>query len=136
MSEEKDGFDIKMADVEPGDLPLWYQQFIKFDDKKKSEAIEKTISMIKAKNPELYSFIRQYRCVLVGVMPMVQYNLPDCKHGDGDTTWIHGFAVPTLIYWHPKGKFSFFANPILRFDETVLNEVGGNPRQNIKGFTG
>ncbi len=127
---------VKSYDGDPGDAPIWYQHFLRFKDPKKNEEIKKAMQLLKKHKPETYKFIQASKCELVGIMPLVSYNLPTAKGDEGDVTWFHGFAVPTLLFWHPEGEMGLFVNPILKYNDSIINHQKGNEKESISGFTG
>lgn len=133
-----DEHDIKFSVKEraPDVLPAWYEQFLRLSSKKRSEISEKVLALIKKNNPEAYGFIKNAGCKLVGITPRIVYALIDESKGDIDVSWIHSFSMATCLFWCEKGKFGFFINPNLRYDETVLDQVKGNSKNSLKGFTG
>ena len=134
FSEDEMVIDTKES-ADPTEFPLWYQQFMKLDEKKRKEITKTALERIKQSKPDAYYFITRFKCKLVGVTPQIAYALDSSKEGDTEVTWIHGYSMPTLLYWCPAGRFGFFVNANLDYDETVLNSVKGNKKQGIKGFT-
>jgi hypothetical protein len=121
--------------TDPHEIALWYQQFVNLPEKKRKEIAEKAMMKIQDAKPDTYQFIKKFKCELVGVSPRIEYSLVDRREGDLEGTWIHSFSLPTLLFWCPDGKFSFFVNANLDFNDTVLNRQKGNKKQQLKGFT-
>lgn len=128
-------FDIKEAPPAEA-LPLWYEQFLKLPDSKRKQIIDKVLNFIKERNKAGYDFIKNTKSELVGVSPRIVYTLASEKEGDLDISWIHAFSMATLLFWCEQGKFGFFINPVLRYNDTVLNNIEGNKKNKVKGFTG
>lgn len=120
---------------DPHEFPPWYTQFLKLPEKKRLEMVNRALEKVKAEKPETYSFIDKFSCELVGVTPRIEYALCKSSEGDLDVTWVHGYALVTLLYWCADGGFGFFVNANLEFNDTVLNKVKGNEKQKLKGFT-
>ena len=133
-----DGQKMKLVDRhEPiEELPLWYRQFMELDESKKKKAIARILEGIKQNRKKLYDFIKKSECELVGVVPRIVYMLPGGKDEESSTTWIHAFAMTTLLFWHEEGQFGFFANPVLSYNDSILNHEEGNKTHDLKGFTG
>jgi len=122
---------------DPNEWPLWYDQYSKLDESKKKAMAKRALEQIKEAKPETYNFIQKFKCEIVGVSPRVEYALSNSNEGDTNVTWVHSFSMPTLLFWCPAGAFGFFVNPILDFNDTVLNKIDGNPKQRgLRGFTG
>lgn len=123
---------------DPNDFPLWYKQFSELDEKKRKKFAELALKRVKAAKPEAYEFIQKFRCELVGISPNISYALIKDEGPDSlSVTWVHGFSMPTLLYWCKQGGFGFFVNANLDYNDTVLNRVEGNKVDpTIKGFTG
>ncbi len=123
--------------ADPAEFPPWYQQLMKLSNDKRREIIGKALKRIQAVKPETMKFIKDGKCRLVGIAPAVEYTLADKKDGEIDVTFVHGFSIPTLVFWHPQGKFAFMVNANLEYDDTVLNKIpGNNVDREIHGFTG
>jgi hypothetical protein len=120
---------------DPSDFPPWYEQFMRLSDDKKKVIVERALEQIKEAKPEVYKFIKQFKCRLVGVQPNVQYALASSKEGNAEVTWVHAFSLPTLQFFCPEGKFGFFVNANLDHDDTVLNHIKGNKTQKVRGWT-
>lgn len=123
-------------EINPKEYPLWYKQLFSLDEKKRKQTVSKIMDTIKESKPEAYEFIKRMNCKLVGVQPKIEYSLVSSNEGELNCTWIHGFSMVTLLFWCEEGQFGFFINPILNYDDSVLNSIDGNKRQFIKGFTG
>lgn len=128
-------FEVDFKEHSPEDYPLWYDQFAKLPEKAKKDIAHTALKRIASTKPEMADFIRKMRCELVGLCPRIEYILADEREGETDVTWVHGFSIPTLLYWCKEGKFGFFVNANLDYNDTVLNKVNGNKRQSLKGFT-
>lgn len=128
--------DLDQDNFEPGTFAPWYSQLMKFDRKKRKQIVETALKRLRDSRPETYAFIKQSRCRLVGLCPAIDYTLISKDQGEIDVTFSHAFSMPTLLYWHPRGKFAFIVNANLEYDDTVLNKVRGNKVESIKGFTG
>lgn len=136
MNTEEDFIEID-ENADPTEFPLWYKQMMKLPQKKRQDIVNVAMVRIKETKPETYKFIKEHRCRVVGLCPAIEYALVDKSEGDIDVTWIHGFSLPTLLFWHPKGDFGFFVNANLKYNDTVLNKIkGNNVDKNIRGFTG
>jgi hypothetical protein len=118
------------------DYAPWYKQLTKLDDQKRKEIIQKTLLQIKESNSDMYKFIKNNSCELVGICPEISYVLCDTKEGDTKVTFVHGFSMPTLLFWCERAKFAFFINPVLEYNDTVLNKQRGNKPEKLQGFTG
>lgn len=123
-------------EIDPREYPLWYKQLFSLDSKKRKQIVATLLESIKKEKPEAYKFIKSTGCKLVGVQPRIEYAIMDSSEGDTSCTWIHGFSMSTLLFWCDEGGFGLFINPILHYDDTVLNKISGNKKQNIRGFTG
>lgn len=133
MSEYQSDFIEIEEDGDPQDLPPWYEQFLKLSPRQRDEVVKDAVKKIRLEKPETYEFIKKFRCELVGVSPRVEYGLLN----KDNTTYIHPYSMPTLLYWCPRGGFHFSVNVNLRYNDTILNKVAGNRRdKSIKGFTG
>jgi hypothetical protein len=122
--------------VNPAEFPLWFKQLFSLSESKRKDIVKKMMKAVKESNPEAYEFIQKAKCKLVGVQPRVEYALIDSKEGDTSCTWVHGFSMATLLFWCEEGSFGLFINPVLKYDDSVLNKISGNKKQSIKGFTG
>lgn len=120
---------------DPSEFPPWYVQFIKLSDDKKKAIVDRAMAQIKEAKPDLYSFIRKFKCQLVGVQPNLQYALTSARDGNTEVTWVHAFSLPTLQFFCPEGKFGLFVNANLDFNDTVLNHIEGNRSQKVRGWT-
>lgn len=123
-------------EVDPREYPSWYTQFFSLDSSKRKKTINSLLENIKKEQPEAYQFIKKFDCKLVGVQPRVEYALINSSEGDTTCTWIHAFSMATLLFWCEAGSFGLFINPVLHYDDSVLNKIPGNKKQNIRGFTG
>lgn len=124
---------LEMTEGDPMDLAPWYVQLSKLDPRKRKRTVETAMQRIRETKPTTYEFIKNFRCELVGIMPRIEYMLVNDSEGD---TYVHSFSMPTLLFWCPKGEFSFFVNANLKYNDTVLNSIEGNTKENIRGFTG
>lgn len=123
--------------ADPSELAPWYKQVLQLPEKKRLEISEIALRRVKEAKPEAYNFIKKFNCHLVGLCPSIDYTLLKKSDGDLDVTFIHAFSMPTLLYWCADGGFGFFVNANLDYNDTVLNRVSGNKRDDsIKGFTG
>lgn len=128
--------DVKMSEGDPSDFPSWYKQFLELSDSKRKQIADTALKRVKEAKPEAYEFIKKFRCELVGISPSLMYALVSSKDGDASVTWVHGFSMPTLLYWCRQGGFAFLVNANLDYNDTVLNRVEGNKVDRaIKGFT-
>lgn len=133
MSDDMIEFD---EDADPSELAPWYKQFMKLDEKKRRHIAESALLQVKVAKPEMYQFIKKFGCKLVGITPRIEYACLNKGDGDLDVTYIHSFSMATLLFWCDAGKFGFFVNANLDYDDTVLNRVKGNKKdRSIKGFT-
>lgn len=123
-------------EIDPTSYPLWYQQLFSFDDKKRKQIIVSLLKSIEEAKPEAFEFIKKNECKLVGLMPRVEYALMSSKEGDTGCTWIHAFSQYTFVFWCENGGFGLFINPVIEYNDSVLNKIPGNTKQSIKGFTG
>jgi hypothetical protein len=132
---EIDGDTIELREGDPTDWALWYKQLASFDRDKRKQVLKTALARIKAGRPDTYEFIQKFKCELVGICPNISYTL--CEGPELDVTFFHNFSMPTLLFWCDAGKFGFFVNANLEYNDTVLNNVSGNKRdREIKGFTG
>lgn len=122
---------------DPHETALWFDQLMKFDEKKRLAIVRSAMTKLKSAKPEMYDFIKKFNCQLVGISPRVEYTLSG-KEGSEDleVTWIHSFSQPTLLFWCKAGGFGLFVNSVLDFDDSVLNNIKGNPKSSLRGFTG
>lgn len=138
ITENNESHVIDHVDNEdPHEVALWYDQALKLDDKKRLAQVRMAMRQIKQSKPDTYEFIQKFNCKIVGIIPRVEYALTgqDGKQ-DLNVTWIHSFSQPTLLFWCEKGGFGFFVNAVLDYDNTILNNIKGNPKNSLKGFTG
>jgi hypothetical protein len=135
---EVDGeiIDLERDEFNPGSFAPWYEQLMLFEEKKRLAICRTALKRLKENRPETYQFIKDGRCKLVGIAPSIEYTLVEKSEGDLDVTFSHAFSMPTLLYWHPKGKIAILVNANLEFNNTVLNKVRGNKSESIRGFTG
>jgi hypothetical protein len=127
--------DVPDTDDDIEVLPLWYKQFMSLDSKQRILKIDKVLKAVKKYKPELFDFLRAFKCQLVGVIPRVAYALPDEAYGDSKATFVHKFQDVTLLYWCPRGKFTFEVSPTMDYNDTVLNHIKGNKKVSIAGLT-
>lgn len=119
--------------------PPWFEQIGMLPEKmrKEVEARElKAMAQGTDKNREALKFIRQNGLVLVGFMPKVEYAMIDGSRDELQTCWVHHFSRPTLLYYNPKTHMGVFVNAVLRYNNTILNEIQQNKKQEISGWTG
>lgn len=137
MRESDDVYEFEVKERNPLDLSHWYKQLLQLPEEKRQQLAEKALLAVKKVKPDTYDFIKKFKCELVGITPEIKYCLIDSSLGETDCTWIHAYSGPTLLYWHPIGKFGFFVNAELNFNDSILNHIEGNKKDDlIKGFTG
>jgi hypothetical protein len=117
--------------------PPWYEQVIKLPEKVRREIQEKEMDQLRrgdAKAKVAYNLIHHNGLILVGFMPKVEY----CRHTgeDLEVNWVHHFSRPTLLFYNPQNNMGIFINAVLRYNDTILNEIRGNARVEIEGWTG
>jgi hypothetical protein len=122
---------------DPAELPPWYEQFLKLDEKARKSVMMSALNLLKEAKPETYNFVKKFRCELAGISPRVEYAVMRDNDGDMNVTYVHAYSMPTLLFWCPEGEFHFSVNANLKYNDTVLNKVEGNKiDRNIRGFTG
>jgi len=123
--------------ADPAEFPPWYNQMMKLSNAKRQEMVAIAMKRLKVNKPDTFDFIKSSKCKLVGIAPAIEYSLSDKKEGEIDVTFVHGFSIPTLVFWHPEGKFAIVVNANLEYDDTVLNKIpGNNVDREIRGVTG
>lgn len=138
ITQENISIPVNHKDNEdPLKTALWFDQALKLDDVNRLKIIRVAMTRIRKAKPETYEFIKSFNCKLVGIIPRVEYSLTG-KEGKRDLeyTWIHSFSQPTLLFWCEKGGFGFFVNSVLDYDNSILNNIKGNTKADLKGFTG
>jgi hypothetical protein len=125
-------------DADPGEYAPWYKQFMQLPEEERRKIASKALKKIAETKPETHDFIRKFKCELVGICPRLEYCMVKSDgNADMDVTYVHGFSLPTLLYWCPSGKFAFLVNVNLEYNDTVLNNIrGNNIDRSIRGFTG
>lgn len=53
-----------------------------------------------------------------------------------EAIFVHPWGTPVLAYKHKRLPIVFLVGPGVRFNESVLDEVKGNPRVKVRGITG
>lgn len=127
---------IKEKKLDPTEYPLWYKQLFSLDGITRKRIVKSVLSQVKDASPETFKFLEEQDAKLVGVIPRVEYSLMDSKEGELGITWVHGFSQYTFLFWCEYLKIAVITNPVLEYDDSVLNKIEGNKKQNIKGFTG
>ena len=69
-------------------------------------------------------------CTLIGICPNNYYVLHKTREAgkDMDSTFIHKWGYPTLLYKYNKAPIVFQVNPGIRLDEMLLNEIPYNQK--------
>ena len=123
---------------DPMELPAWYEQYLELDSSGKKAVLSNALRMLKKGNPDTYEVLMKEGWKLVGLTPHIAYAADPRRESreDQSTTWVHGFTIPTLVFWHDDFSAGLFVNANLRYNDSVLNHLPGNSRESIKGFTG
>lgn len=122
--------------ADPSDYPLWYKQYLKLDESQRKEIHKIALKRLKEAKPDAFKFVQKFGCKLVGITPRTEYSLVSEKDGEVNVTYVHKYAMPTLLFWCPQGEFHFSINANLKYNDTVLNEVKGNKvDREIRGLT-
>lgn len=72
---------------------------------------------------------------LVGFVPKIEYIKVEGRANELDCIWEHPHMNPQLLYKHVKLPVFIIAGPGLRFNDSVLKEVGLH-REGVRGITG
>lgn len=119
----------------------WFENVQEASESERSKAVQKIVDYVSTKNPDLIKRINKGELKLIGFTPRLDYlNL------EGRMDRKKCFPIPTLLYWDKKNRVLvvfnmqicepiLISNPVLRYDDTILNEVNGT-REAIKGITG
>lgn len=97
------------------------------DYRKKGAKADKTIRYL--------SDVLEKEYLLVGFVPKIEYIKVEGPPDELGVIWEHAHMNPNLLYKHPKLPVFVIAGPGLRFNDSVLNEVGIDTRP-VRGVTG
>jgi hypothetical protein len=120
----------------------WFDDMQNIDKQGRIKARDKIVASIESKNPALYSQIKENKLKLIGFTPRIDFAPIESKAVSNKRC----FTIPTLLYWDKINKclviFNMeiyepiiLTNPVLRYDDTILNEINGK-KESIKGITG
>lgn len=119
--------------------PPWFEQIVALPERSRLDVEQRELRAMAQgtdKNREALKFIRQNGLKLVGFIPKVEYAMVQGSADELHTCWIHHFSRPTLLYYNPKTHMGVFINAVLRYNNTILNEIQQNKKQDISGWTG
>lgn len=72
---------------------------------------------------------------IVGFVPKIEYIKVEGPEDELGVIWEHPHMSPNLLYKHRRLPVFIIAGPGLRFNDSVLNEVGIDSR-GVRGITG
>jgi len=72
---------------------------------------------------------------LVGFVPKIEYIKVEGRQNELDCIWEHAHMSPQLLYKHKKLPLFIITGPGLRFNDSVLKEVGLRS-DGVRGITG
>jgi len=117
------------------ELPNWAAQFLKKVLGQRVSDVDLVLLNLKKTNPKIHDLVTSSEFQLVGLCPNIIYL--KTKGDDNQYPWSHPFGAKTLLYAYKKGQCAILVGPMMRFNDSIVNQLPENTeKSDVMGFTG